>query len=80
MGVEEEGKLRAEFVELEAAPQCVFDIFHAIAKGEGQFLDGGGAGFADVIAADGDGVELGSVLLTPNSKVSMTRRMEGSGG
>ncbi len=62
MSVEEEGKLRAEFVELEATLQSTFDIFHAIAKGEGQFLDGGGAGFADVIAADGDGVELGSVL------------------
>jgi len=39
-----------------------FDVFEAVAQGEGQFLDGGRAGFADVIAADGNGVELGRVL------------------
>src|SRR5208283_3642761 len=32
------------------------------AKGEGEFLDGGGACFADVVAADGDDIEFGCVL------------------
>src|SRR5208337_5359228 len=46
----------------EAAADAPFDVFHAVAEGEGEFLDGGGTGFADVIAADGDDVEFWSVL------------------
>ena len=39
-----------------------FNVFDAVAQGEGQLLDGGRAGLADVIAADGNGIELRRVL------------------
>src|SRR5208337_4348590 len=62
VGVEEEGELRDELVHGEAAADAPFDVFHAVAEGEGEFLDGGGTSFADVIAADGDNIEFGGVL------------------
>src|SRR5205085_10301480 len=55
--VEEEGEPRAEFVNLQAAAQGPFHIFDAIVDGEGEFLERGRAGFTNVVAADGDGVE-----------------------
>jgi hypothetical protein len=60
--VEEKGKLRDELIDVQPAAHSVFDIFHAVAEREGQFLDGGRAGFADVVAADRNGVELWGVL------------------
>ena len=77
--VEEEAEARHEFVDREAPLESPIDVFEAVAKSEREFLKGRGAGFADVIAADGNGIELGRVL-TPNSKVSVTRRMEGRAG
>src|SRR5260370_5390891 len=62
MSVEEKRKLRDKLVHFEAAAHSQLDVLEAVAQGEGQFLDGGRAGFADVIAADGNGVELGRVL------------------
>src|SRR5215469_10713346 len=62
VGVEEKGEMRSEIVDVEAAANGPVDIFDSVAKSEGEFLNGGGTGFADVIAADGDDVEFGSLL------------------
>ena len=51
-----------EGVDVHAAAHAPFDVFEAVAQGEGQFLNCGRAGFANVIAADGDGIELGSIF------------------
>ena len=56
MRVEEEAEARREFVNGEAALERPFHIFHAVAQRECQFLRGGGAGFANVIPGDRDGV------------------------
>src|SRR5262249_23277250 len=55
-------KLRCELIDRKAAADGPFDVFHAVAKGESELLDGGGAGFANVISADGDDVEFRRVL------------------
>ena len=60
--VEEERELRNESVDVHAATHAPFNVLEAIAQSEGQFLNGGRAGFANVIAADGDGIEFGSVF------------------
>ena len=57
MRVEEEAEARAELVDIEAAAARPLHVLDAVVNGEGQFLQRGGAGFADVVAADGDGVE-----------------------
>jgi len=62
VGVEEVGEAWGEGVDVEASYEACFDIFHAVAEGEGEFLWGVGAGFADVVAGDGDGVPFGEVL------------------
>jgi len=60
--VEEEGKPGAEGIDVELlAAQHVFDVLHAVAKREGQFLDRRGAGLADVVARNRDRVPLGNV-------------------
>jgi len=60
--VEEVGEARGEGVDVHASDEAGLDIFHAVAEGEGEFLGCGGAGFADVVAGDGDGVPFGEVL------------------
>ncbi len=60
--VKEEGELGDELIHVQPAAHSIFDILHAIAQGERQFLNRGRAGFADVVAADRNGVELGRVL------------------
>src|SRR6266851_5332380 len=45
------------------------DVGDAVCEGEGDFLDGGGAGFADVITGDGDGVPLGKMVAAPGENV-----------
>src|SRR5260370_35083650 len=62
MSVEEKRKLRDKLVHVESAAHSPFDVLGAGTQGEGQFLDGGRAGFADVIAADRNSVELGRFL------------------
>ncbi|MEZ6162893.1 MAG: hypothetical protein R3B67_00460 [Phycisphaerales bacterium] len=62
VGVEEEGEAGCELVDVEAADEAGLDIFHAVAEGEGELLGCGGAGFADVVAGDGDGVPAGDML------------------
>src|SRR5688572_26425656 len=62
VGIEEETEPSGEVINLHAASQTDIDIVKPIRKGESKFLHGGGAGLADVIAADGDGVPLRNVL------------------
>ena len=79
MGVEEEGELRGEVVDEQAGLEGGLDVGDAVGEGEGDFLDGGGAGLADVVAADGDGVPTGE-FCAQYWKMSVMRRMEGAGG
>src|SRR5260370_32487337 len=44
-------------------------VGNAIGESEGNFLDGGGTGFADVIAGDGDGVPPGKIVAAPRENV-----------
>jgi hypothetical protein len=60
--VPEEAQPRGEGVDVEAALQRLLDVAHAVGEGEGQLLRGGRAGFADVVAADADGVPLRHML------------------
>ena len=62
VGVEEEGKPRAKLIHIQPAAHAPFHVLDAVAQCEGQFLDRCRTGFADVISADGDGVELRRVL------------------
>ncbi len=55
--VEEEAEARSEVVDVEAAAARPLDVFDAVVDGERQFLQRGRSGFANVVAADGDGVE-----------------------
>ena len=56
MGVEEEAETRAELVHVETAAARPLHVLDAVVDGEGQFLQRGRAGFADVVAADGNRV------------------------
>ena len=57
--IEKERKLRREFVDRQAGADGGFDVGDAVGEGEGDFLHVGRAGFANVIAGDGDGVPVG---------------------
>jgi len=58
VGVEEEGERRRELVDVQAALDAVLDVSEAVREREGKFLDRGRSGLPDVVAGDGDGVEL----------------------
>jgi len=60
VAVEEEGQAGSEPVDAEARPQRRRDVLDAVGQREGHLLDGGGPGFAQVIAADRDGVPPGT--------------------
>ena len=60
--VEEKRKLRRELVHAEARIKRGLDVSDAIGKREGHFLDGGRAGFANVVAGDRNGVPAGDVF------------------
>ena len=62
VGVEEEAEPRCEVVDRQAASETLLDVVPAVGEREGQLLGGGGTGFADVVAADGNGVPLRRVL------------------
>src|SRR5277367_1728944 len=62
VSVEEKRKARSEIVHLHPAAEAMLHILDAVAQGESQLLNGGRAGLADVVAADRDRIELGSVL------------------
>ena len=63
--VPEEGEPRPEAVDCESAREAVFDVAEAIGQGEGELLRRRRPGFADVVAADGDGIPLGGVGAPP---------------
>ena len=69
MRVEEEGQPRGEGVDVETGVDRGLDVGDAVGEGEGDFLHGGGAGLADVVAADGDGVPLGDFAGGPGEHV-----------
>jgi len=69
VGVEEEGKLRREFVDREAGVECGLNVGNTIGEREGDFLDRGGTRFADVITGDGDGVPFGKSIAAPGKNV-----------
>ena len=45
------------------------DVGDAVGESESDFLDGGRAGFANVVAGDGDGVPLGEMVAAPGENV-----------
>ena len=53
----------------EAGVESGLDVGDAVGEREGDFLDGGRAGFADVIAGDGDGIPLGEIVAAPGENV-----------
>src|ERR1019366_8902961 len=55
--VEEKAEPRAELIHVESATARPFDVLDAIVDGEGQLLQRGRAGFANVITADRNRVE-----------------------
>ena len=61
VGIEKEGEPGSEIVDLQSGPNGRLDVLDAVAQGEGQFLQGRGTGFSDVIATDRDAVPLGDV-------------------
>ena len=69
MRVEEERESRGEVVDAEAGVDGGLDVSDAVGEGEGHFLDGGRAGFANVVAGDGDGGPLGQVVVAPGENV-----------
>ncbi len=69
VGVEEEGQARGEVVHFQAGFEGGFDVGDAVGQGEGDFLDGAGSGFADVVAGDGDGVPFGYVVFAVGEDV-----------
>src|SRR5213594_1387958 len=52
MRVEKERKARRKIVQLETGAAGPLDVLDAVVQGKGKLLQGGGAGFTDVIAAD----------------------------
>src|SRR5665213_1988107 len=67
--VEEETETRRERVELESGRERRFDVGNAVREGEGDLLYRRGAGFADVVAGDGDGVPVGHLLRAVGERV-----------
>src|ERR1700687_2445384 len=55
--VEKKAEARAEVVDVKAAAERPLDVFNAVIDGESEFLQRGRSRFANVIAADRDGVE-----------------------
>ncbi len=55
--VEKEAEPRPEVVNVEAATARPLDVFDSVVDGEREFLQRRRSGFADMIAADRDGVE-----------------------
>src|SRR6185437_16343652 len=57
MSVEEEAQPPGEIVDSKAALQCPVDVLDAVAQGKRKFLLSGGPRFANVIPANGNGIE-----------------------
>ena len=60
---EKEGEVGCKFVDMHAARQVVFDVGEAVGKGESELGDGVGACFGNVIAGNGDGIEVADVVV-----------------
>src|SRR5262245_51600875 len=56
--IKEEGKTWREIVYIQSVAPRPLDVFDAVVESEGQFLQRGRSGFANVISADGNGVPL----------------------
>src|SRR6266704_2090512 len=69
MSVEEKRKLRSKFIDAESGVERGLNVGDAIGKREGDFLDCGRTGFADVITGDRDGVPLRDVVAAPRENV-----------
>ena len=61
MGVEEEADLGGKSVNIEPGCDGLFDVLDRVGEGEGDLLDSGAAGLADVVAADGNRIPTGHV-------------------
>ena len=59
VGVEEERQARGELIDIQAALQRPAHVLEPIGQGKGELLGSGGAGLADMVAGDADGVPLG---------------------
>jgi len=66
--IKEKRKLRRKFIHAEPGVECRLNVSDAIGKRERNFLDGGRAGFADVIAGNRNGIPLGEVLAGTKRK------------
>src|SRR5271155_3731127 len=55
--VEKEAEAWSKVVDIEAALERPVYVFDAVVDGEGEFLQRGRSGLANVVAADGDGIE-----------------------
>src|SRR5258708_11930234 len=62
VGIEEEAEPGTKVIHVQAAATSPLHVLHAVIDGECQLLQRRGTGFADVISADGNAVELGSEL------------------
>ena len=60
---EEVREVRRKFVDVHPARQIIFDKGEAVGEGEGQLADGIGTCFSDVIARNGDAVEVAHVVV-----------------
>jgi len=69
MCVEEERELGSEVIHAEAGIEGCLDVGDTVGESEGDFLDGSRAGFANVVAGDGDGVPLGEIVAAPGEDV-----------
>jgi hypothetical protein len=60
---EEERQVGAELVQIHAAGQVVFQVGEPVGQGEGQLRDGVRPGLGDMVARNGDRVEIAHVVL-----------------
>ena len=67
--VEEEGKARSKFIHLQTCPKCRLDVGDGVRQSEGHFLRRSGAGFANVIAADGNSVPFRQLARGPREEI-----------
>src|SRR5215472_15650086 len=69
VGIEKERKLRRELVDWQPRIECRLDVGHSVGEGESDFLNGAGAGFANVIAGNRNGIPFGQVVAAPRKDV-----------
>ena len=72
-------EMTGKVVDLQASLERRLDVGDAVGEREGHFLHGGRAGFADVVAADRDGIPVRH-FAAQNWKISVISRIDGAGG